>query len=178
MALIETKVPRRMSRHVREYGTFRIEPFPDGDEYQFAVVRPRYGKILGLPEIFIICTDDGILAISENYPEDWREVGLMYAILGCRAFFVENKDSERNEDAWLKVIEDELQIARNLSFDTSAYLPFREKFFAGLVEYYEKKGKEKRTPEEETLLSYFAKIRDHLHMRLEEFIAGTAARKS
>lgn len=137
---MKTIVPSWLEPHVVGYGILHYS----GEEYHYAVASARLAKAFGdnAPEIFTIYTQ-GILAISETCPEEYRELCLLHEL-------IENPDDASNDEfACYHAVREELQIAQTLLPDIEDYIEFRKKFFDDLVTYYENK---KRDAKEEKLL--------------------------
>ncbi len=137
---MKTIVPSWLAPHVVGYGALQYA----GEEYQYAVASERLSEAFGenAPQIFTIYTQ-GILAISETCPEEYRRLCLVHEL-------IENPDDASNDEfACYHAVREELQIAQTLLADVQEYIEFRKKFFCDLVTYYEKK---KRDAKEEKLL--------------------------
>lgn len=146
---MKTDIPSWLKPHVVTEETFTFE----GVEYTYAVVKSQFGTSQGVPGMFTIM-NGGVLAVSDIYPVEYRELGLIHEI-------VENgKCAHEGEHACVESLKVELDLARQKpGIVIHEYICFRIGFFAGMTAYYEGKT---RTDEEDALLAKMRYSLGHL----------------
>lgn len=133
---MKTTIPAWLAAHVVGTGAFVFE----GETYEYAVVRSQFGPDNGAPALFTLASE-GVLAVSDAYPEPWRELALIHEILDyCR----------QPRLTCVESLQKELELAKERGIDMPAYVRFRLGFFTGLVEYYA--NKVERAPKENCIL--------------------------
>jgi hypothetical protein len=112
-----------------------------------------------LLKLATICKD-GVLAVSADYPEEYRELALIHELLE----FASWQGSHRTRQcSCMGALEQELDIAKNRGADMNKYLKLRLEFFDGVTGYYEERQSAGgMTEEEREILEHVAQSRDHL----------------
>lgn len=122
---MKTATPPWIIKYITGLKTFQI----DGTEsYTYATISSAFSYDKGAPTTFAIFSD-GVLAVSETYPEEYRELGLIHEIL--------ESFQEPSDHVCVHTLKLELEIARERGFDMRKYVEFRTGFFKGLIDYYE-----------------------------------------
>lgn len=134
---MKTTIPAWLAAHVVGTGEFVFE----GETYEYAVVRAEFGPDNGAPVLFTLASG-GVLAISDAYPEPWRELGLIHEILDYY---------HQPTLTCVESMQKELELAKARGINLPEYVRFRLEFFTALVEYYANKAR--RTPKEDRILS-------------------------
>jgi hypothetical protein len=109
----------------------------DSVTFPYALVSYMLGTSQGAPPIFTIILDDGTLAVSDAYPEEWRELGLIHEVM-------EWGTDSKDRHSCLKALKAELELAKEKGFDMRAYVQFRFEFFRNMVSFYSKKKPNKK----------------------------------
>jgi|SRR3989344_3741952 len=115
---------------------------------------------LVLPDVFVIRTD-GFLAVSDTYPEPYRELAIIHEVREFSSI-AKSADDGVGENACAEALAFELDQAkffRLYAKDMSAYYEFRQSFFNKLISFYEQYEK---TPEQEALLARMRHSLDYL----------------
>lgn len=144
---MKTAIPDWLKDHVVEQCTLTYK----GEEYTYVVVSSAFGTAQGVPEMFTIM-NGGVLAVSDAYPKEWRELGLIHEI-------IENTSGDLDEGSCARALHKELELAGESGIDMPSYVAFRLSFFEGLIGYYSSKT---RVPAEDELLKRLLHSRDHL----------------
>ena len=135
---IETIIPTWIEPYVIE-----VKELKYGDVvYTYIVVDAEISKRMTTPRIFTIFRG-GVMAVSSNYPEEYREIGLIHEI---REF---TELQGEGEMACLDALKAELETMGKAGIEPEKYNRFRLEFFEGLIAYYE--GKERDEIEDEFL---------------------------
>lgn len=123
---VETVIPEALQPHVRSIGELQR-----GDTtYTYAVYDPAFARQYKAPDLSSMFSN-GILAISEAFPEEYRELGLMHEI----AEYTELKP--HGDDACVESTVQELKLAEEKGLDMKAYIAFRIGFFEQMIPYVE-----------------------------------------
>jgi hypothetical protein len=127
--IIETKIPENFEEFVLEKGKLKL----DDQEYTYAVMDQEglKGKFGDRIPVMFASGDRGMISISENYPEEYRELGLKHEIY---EFFT--CDSNK-PTCCLESLKKELVIAKEEVGNIAEYVTFRRKFFGDLITFYE-----------------------------------------
>jgi len=148
---LRVEPPNYLVRYVKGTRTLQHK----GKTYCYFVVSAAFGVDNNAPRVFTICTkDDHILMISDEYPEEYRELGLIHEIIEYIDFA-----EKTGEHVCKKALQAELLLAEKQVSDFSEYKTFRLGFFEAMVEYYENKD---RTPEEDQTLKGMKHSLEHL----------------
>jgi hypothetical protein len=98
-----------------------------GVTHEYLVVDAEFGKQHGVPNHFTICKN-GVLAVSDEYPEQYRELGLIHELI------------EHSLPQSISVCKDalieELILAEERNLDLAEYIEFRTEFFEKMLAYY------------------------------------------
>ncbi len=125
---MKTKIPTWLESFVITHSTF----FHDDEDHEYAVVASTLATNQGAPEVFAIMNGE-VLAISEAYPEEYRELGLIHELV-C------NTTKEEDCHICLRSLQYELDLARERGLVMVDYINFRSLFFENLIKYYEAKN--------------------------------------
>lgn len=97
--------------------------------YIYALVSSELAKKQGAPAVFTIMKG-GVIAISDTYPEKWRNLGLIHEIM--------DSNGRLHAHSCVESLKTELEMAEYFRFDMEAYTAFRLKFFTDLIAFYKK----------------------------------------
>ncbi|MDQ5901401.1 MAG: hypothetical protein QG580_116 [Patescibacteria group bacterium] len=112
-----------------------------------------------LMKLATICKD-GILAVSMDYPGEYRELALIHELIEFSSW--QEKDRKR-VCSCQSALQQELSMAQNRGIDMGEYIKLRLEFFEGVVSYYEgRTGSGEATEEEWEIFEHVAQSRDHL----------------
>lgn len=125
---MNTTIPCWLESFVIEKRSFTFQ----GEVHTYALVKPSFGEIQGATSIFVIfILGPDVLAISEAYPEEYRELGLIHELI----------EGKGNPDDHICVhsVEQELRLAEERGINMREYVAFRRNFFRNMVVYYDQK---------------------------------------
>lgn len=142
---MKTKIPKWLQPFVISTKTFMW----NNEEHEYAIVSEEFSLNAGGPRMFTICIA-GVLAVSDTYPEEYRELGLIHELI---------EYSPTDSKPCPLALHDELQLAESRGMNMEKYTSFRLRFFSDLILYYE--GKE-RTESEDSLLQQLKESRELL----------------
>lgn len=148
--MIESKIPNWQGVPVVGAGELTF----NGNTYKYCVLNT--GAFLKLATI----CKDGVLAVSADYPEKYRELALIHELIE----FTSWQGADRKRDcSCLAALRQELSIAQNRGIDMDEYIRLRLEFFEGVVIHYEgRKNARDFTEEELEILEHVTASRDHL----------------
>ncbi|MDA8611485.1 hypothetical protein N9L18_01305 [Candidatus Pacebacteria bacterium] len=150
--MIKTLIPDWLEPFVLRTATLKFE----GVTYEYAIVRTDFSETAGCPEMFTTYSE-GLLAVSDAYPDKIREIGLIHEI-------IEDPDRSTDKHDCVNTLKRELEMAKEQGLDIPEYTRFRTQFFDDMVLYYEKK---ERTEKEDFILAKLRYSQRHLHLLLE-----------
>lgn len=122
---MKTTTPPWLAQHIVSFATLAL----NGEEHTYAVISPEFSHMHKTPEVFAICSAEGVIAISETYPEEYRELGITHEIM-------EFLDKDQCEHVCVRALKRELELAEEKGFDMRKYVKFRKDFFRSLISYY------------------------------------------
>jgi hypothetical protein len=118
-----TQTPKWIARFVKLRASFLY----NNETHEYVVVDPEIALIQGAPPVFTICKN-GVLAVSSDYPEEWRGLGLIHEIV--------EQGMPQDDNMCLEALKVELELAQQLKIDMVAYVTFRNMFFRNLLNFY------------------------------------------
>lgn len=121
---MKTATPPWIEKYITDFKTLQL----NGEDYTYAIINGDLSRDRDAPATFAIFIY-GVLAVSETYPEEYRELGLIHEIL--------ESFQEPSDHVCVHTLKLELEIAKEKGFDMRKYIEFRTGFFKGLIDYYE-----------------------------------------
>ncbi len=141
---MKTTTPSWIEPYITSYATLTL----DGEEHTYAIIdRHSLSRKHNVPEVFAICSAEGVIAISDTYPEEYRELGITHEIK-------EFLDEDKCDHVCVRALQQELQLAKDKGLDMRKYVEFRISFFRQIVWYYERALTETPGMLEKLRLSY------------------------
>lgn len=119
----------------------------NGITYEYLVLKHEFGERNAGLRIFTV-HNDGVIAISDTYPDLIRDLGLIHEISEYTG-----KSEGKDDHDCVKTLCEELQIAEDSGLPMVDYISFRLEFFQNLLAYYE------RSPETEESKLMIRKLR-------------------
>lgn len=149
VAKIETTTPN----WIRPYITETREISYGGQTYSYLIINEEeFGKKVSLPKTFASYSKEGLISISSNYPERYRELGLTHEIR-------ERTEHQDESGCCLVCLKIELEDLEKTELDKKEYIQFRLGFFEDLINYYDEK---ERTEYENNLLENLIQSKNYL----------------
>ena len=146
---IETIIPSWAKQYIEEIR----ELGHDGITYTYLVIKEdELGKVANVPKTFASYSKEGLISVSSNYPEQYRELGLAHEIR-------EHNEHKGEKGCCLICLKSELQDLEKTELNKKEYVQFRLEFFNDLVSFYEGKS---RDVGEDSLLENLVMSRDYL----------------
>lgn len=124
--MIITLIPKWIEKSVLNLSTLTY----NGEEYKYAVVVSDFGIKNGIAANFTIAKD-GVLAVSEACPQEYRDLYLIHEI-------IESDDLCRDHGVCLRALKEELRLAEKRGLEMDKYVKDRLQFFVDVAEYYNK----------------------------------------
>ncbi|MEI6042626.1 MAG: hypothetical protein WCQ00_03635 [bacterium] len=122
-----------------------------GEIYTYAIISAEFSTGKYAPANFVIFKD-GVLAISDAYPKEYRELGLIHEII--------EPTRDHDDGECLYALKQELEMAeQEEGVNLRKYISFRLAFFNDWVTYY---GQKERSPKESFLLRKLEVSYNHL----------------
>ncbi|MEI7513003.1 MAG: hypothetical protein WCJ74_00075 [bacterium] len=146
---IETTKPNWIEKFVID----TREVTHEGKTYSYLVVNEEeFGKKVSIPKTFASYSKEGLISISSNYPEKYRELGLTHEIR-------EHNEHTGENGCCLVCLKTELEDLEKTELDKKEYIQFRLGFFEDLVNYYDEK---ERAEYENNLLENLIQSKNYL----------------
>jgi hypothetical protein len=98
-----------------------------GAEYQYLVLDERYAEKNGGPKMFVTSAPTGLLAVSENYPIEYRRAGIIHELI---------EHDASNPFSCRDALGPELDFVGQQNLPQDRYIEFRREYFALQVAYY------------------------------------------
>ena len=148
-----TKIETTKPSWIEEFVIETRDVTHEGQTYSYLVVNEEeFGKKFKIPKTFASYSEQGLISISSNYPEQYKELGITHEIR-------EHNEHKGENGCCLACLKTELEDLEKTELDKKEYIQFRLGFFEHLVNYYSEKT---RAGNEDAILANLTQSRNYL----------------